>query len=132
MTALRPDPVRYGTGEQLARVAHFAAADLPDGDQLDDVAWYLIGHVDDTYGLLHDLRADLAFLWRLLAGTWSCDELDELSEEQWARLSFPTAAAELLHRYDVTRQRVAADVEAAIRAARYRACQPYPAEAVAS
>ena len=128
----RPAPVPYGTGEQLARVAHFAAADLPDGDHLDDVAWFLIGAVDDTYGLLHDLRGDLGFLWRLMAGRWAESDLDELTEDEWARLSFPTAAAEVLHRYDVTRARVAADVEAAIRAARHRACQPYPTAAVAS
>jgi hypothetical protein len=121
------EPVRPGTAEQLARCWYLRGSQMADAAEIvDDLASFLMGPVGG-HGAAHDLwwslDGDLRLLWNLMDGGWQPDDLDELSEDDWARHHFPSAEAELLVRYERTRTRVAAGVESAVRIARYRAAE---------
>jgi hypothetical protein len=112
-----------GLAEQLARIAHFRALHLPEVDELDPVAFHLIGKVGslvDQAVLWERLQEDAIRLWHLLIDDWDDRDLDELTEDEWRRLDFQTQQAEIDHRYTATRARLAHDIEQAVWLARYR------------
>lgn len=116
----RPDPVRNGTAETLARVAHFRAltATLPEAHELDPVLRFLLGRVTDPVEVLEHLGDELDQLWSLITEDFADSQLDELTEDDWARGFFCTPADEELARWIKTRDRLAHDVESYIRMAR--------------
>jgi hypothetical protein len=122
-----PQPVRPGTAENLARLAHFRALDLPEADELDSVAYQLLGAVGDTNAkreLWEQIRVgDGRELWFLIAADWDDRDLDELTEEQYRRLEPADHAEELDARYEVTRDRLVHDIERTIWLARARAAE---------
>lgn len=134
MTALLVPP---GTAEQLARCWYLRS--LHDGDHdataaVDDLASFLIGNVggwNAAQELWVRIEADLHLLWSLMDGLWAEPDLDELTERDWVRMSFATAAHEVQARYERTRERVAADIEGAVRLARYQAAEARRAARVA-
>jgi hypothetical protein len=120
------EPVRCGTAEQLARLHHLRASTAHDCEIADDVSSFLIGYVGGyaaSRQLHTQLDPDLDLLWRLMDGDWEPDDLDELTERDWVRMSFPTVGHEIQARYERTRERVAADIEGAVRLARYTAAE---------
>lgn len=120
MTAVRP--VAHGTAEQLARLTHFRALDLPEVAELDAVALFLIGDVGDPTDKLRlwqELRTDCLALWYLIASDWDDRDLDELTDADWMRHSFATQEQELAHRYGVTRDRLVSEIEGCIWRHRY-------------
>lgn len=110
-------PVRPGTAEQLARVAHFAAVEPHQPDELDYVAlWILgdVGHGPAKWDLWEALRGDCLRLWSLIADDWDDDDLDPLTAAEAdlpAGLGLDAAA-------DRTRERLITQIEDAIFRAR--------------
>jgi hypothetical protein len=123
------EPVRCGTAEQLARLWYLRALHAGDTDAtatVDDLASFLLGDAGDVMArrrLWAQLDPDCHLLWSLMDGLWQPDDLDELTERDWVRMSFPTVAHEVQARYERTRERVAADIEGAVRLARYSAAE---------
>lgn len=125
----RPQPVRPGTAEQLARIAHFRALDLPEVEELDIVAGFLLGDVGDVLHkqeLWGQLQDDCHKLWHLLTDDWDDRDLDELTEAEYEASYFPSQGFETDARYEKTVARLAfcidrdvwlARVEAAARTA---------------
>lgn len=112
------EPVKHGTAEQLARIAHFRSLDLPEAAELDDVAAFLIGDVGsplDRRDLFERLTDDCLLLWHLITSDWDTDDLDEVPEVDWQRHDFPTQEAELAHRYTTTVNRLTETIEGTIR-----------------
>lgn len=109
--------------ENLARLAHFRGLDLPEAAELDFVAWHLLAAVGDSIDqaavwlLLQD---DCRALWHLITDGWDADDLDEISEDDWARHSFATQQQEIDHRYTATRERLCHDIEHAVAVAAER------------
>jgi hypothetical protein len=121
------EPVRCGTAEQLARLAHFRALNLPEVDELDAVACFLIGDAGDSQArreLWEQLRDDAERLFHLITDDWDSDDLDELTERQCMRLPLVALEQEIVDaRYAATRERLAADIEGTVRLARYTAAE---------
>lgn len=120
------EPVRNGTAEQLARVAHFRDFEHVQPEELDAIAHYLIGDVGDPIDrdvLWAELRADCLTLWHLVTDDWSERDLDEVPEADWARHEFATGQQEIAHRYQITRDRLCLDIERAVWLARYTAAE---------
>lgn len=126
-------PVPPGTAENLARIRHFRdlltgadGIDAPDAHELDAVAAFLIGDVGgrlETEAVWSEIRDDCRALWHLVTDDWCTEDLDELSEAEWARSFFATAEHEIDRRYEVTRERLADEIEQTIRLARYSAAE---------
>jgi hypothetical protein len=124
----RIQPVRAGTAENLARLAHFRSLDLPEADELDAVAFFLLGDVGDTNAkreLWDAIRdGDGQALWYLVADDWDDRDLDDLTETQCTRLPLTATEDEVTQlRYEVTRERLIGDVERTVWLARFRAAE---------
>jgi hypothetical protein len=124
----RIQAVRPGTAENLARLAHFRGLDLPEADELDSVAYQLLGDVGDTNAkreLWEQLRdGDGRSLWYLIADDWDDRDLDELTEAQCTRLPLTATEDEVTQlRYEVTRERLLGDIERTVWLARARAAE---------
>ncbi|WP_100499396.1 hypothetical protein [Geodermatophilus chilensis] len=123
------EPVRCGTAEQLARLWYLRAIHAGDHDvvmTVDDLVSFLLGDAGDVTArqrLWAQLDADCHLLWSLMDGLWQPDDLDELTDRDWVRMSFSTVGHEIQARYERTRERVAADIEGAVRLARYSAAE---------
>lgn len=120
-TAALPAPVPHGLADQLARIAHFRALDLPEVEELDAVACFLLGDVGDAVerlSLWDELRDDCEQLWHLITADWSDDDLDDLRDDDPAWWPF-TDAQVLECRYQQTRDRLEGDIETAVRRHRY-------------
>lgn len=106
-------PVQHGTAEQLARIHHFRQLTdpLPDAHELDPVARFLIGRVGDAREVLAHLADELDQLWSLITEDFDDDQLDELTEDDWARYSFATQQQEIDHRHAATVARLVGDIE---------------------
>ncbi|TFV91375.1 hypothetical protein [Blastococcus sp. CT_GayMR16] len=115
--------VRSGLAEQLARLAHFADLDLPEVQELDAVACFLIGDVGDATAkteLWEQLKAgDAARLWYLISDDWDDRDLDDAIDTD-AGL---TREQEEQARYERTRNRLCSDIERTVYLARYRAAE---------
>lgn len=124
----RLQPVRGGTADALARVAHFRnlTATLPEAHELDDVIRFLLGAVDDTATLMAALAEDLDRLWSLATDDFDDDQLDDLSEDDFRRFDFPTYGQEIAHRRTATVDRLSDEVDRRIFLARYRAAHQVP------
>lgn len=112
------EPVKHGTAEQLARLAHFRALDLPEATELDEIATFLIGDVGqalDRRDLWQRLQDDAEKLWHLITSDWDTDDLDEIPDADWERHDFATHEQELAHRYGVTRNRLVDGIEMTLR-----------------
>lgn len=109
----RVEPVRRGTAEQLARLCHFRQLTdaLPDAHELNPVLFFLLGPVGDPRQLLEQVGDELDQLWSLLTEDFDDDQLDELSEADWARYSFATYQQEVDHRHAVTVSRLVYAIE---------------------
>lgn len=131
LTVTNPRPARIDAGLnglaiQLARVAHFRSLDLPEADELDGLAFWLLGNVGpaiDRAALWEQLRDPAVHLWHLIAADWRETDLDEVPEGDWLRHDFPTEQAEIDHRYCVTRERLEHDLEHAVFLARVCAAE---------
>ena len=112
--------VRHGTAEQLARVVHFRGLTdtLPEAHELDPVIRFLLGAVTDPAEILGHLHDELDQLWSLITEDFDDDQLDELTEADWARHSFSHHQQEIDHRWAATVERLSSDVESYIRMAR--------------
>lgn len=117
------EPVTHGLAEQLARIARFRNLEHIQPEELDEVAFYLIGRVDDRAGVWERIQDDCNRLWFLITNDWDDRDLDEIPEADWARYSFSTAQQELDHRYEITRARLEHEIESAVRLARYRTAE---------
>lgn len=120
-TAIRPvvaPPTPRVHPEHLARLAHFRSLDLPEAHELDFVAWHLLACVGDTIAtaaVWEQIQDDCNRLWHLITDDWDADtDLDELTEDDWARYSFATQQQEVDHRYAATRERLCHDIEHAV------------------
>lgn len=109
MTAVLP--VAHGTAEQLARLRHFRQLDLPEAHELDPVARFLIGRVGDATEVLEQITDELDQLWSLITEDFDDDQLDELTEDDWARHSFATQQQEADHRHTATVARLVYAIE---------------------
>jgi hypothetical protein len=105
--------VQHGTAEQLARLQHFRGLTdtLPEAHELDPVARFLIGRVADPREVLEHLADELDQLWSLITEDFGDDQLDELTEDDWARHSFATQQQESDHRHSATVARLVGDIE---------------------
>jgi len=118
--------VQHGVAEQLARVAYFRTMEHPQADELDCVARFLLGAVggrEATDLLWSQLRDDCQRLWHLITDDWDDRDLDELTDGEWARSSFPSAGYEIDARYEKTRDRLTGEIESAIYRARVAAVE---------
>lgn len=116
-------PVRPGTAEHLARLAHFASLDLPEVDELDRVAQFLLG---DVGGIREELWPQLKEhearrLWHLIADDWDDRDLDELTEAQYEVLGLCTYKGEQEARHETTVARLVSEIERAVWLARVAA-----------
>ncbi len=116
----RPAAVAHGTAETLARVAHFRGLTdtLPEAHELDPVIRFLLGAVTDPAEILGHLHDELDQLWSLITEDYDDDQLDELTDDDWARNSFATGQQETDHRWALTVTRLSDDIENYIRMAR--------------
>ncbi len=112
-------PVRPGTAEQLARIAHFRAIEHVQAEELDFVALWLIGDAGDAvtkHELWNRLRPVCEHLWSFVTDDWDENDCDDMSAQE--------AALPAGHGWDAladrTRERLATEIEGAIRLARYR------------
>lgn len=123
---MNPAEVHPGTAETLARVAHFRGLTdaLPEAHELDPVIRFLIGRVGDPDEVLEQLHDELDQLWALSTDDWEPSMLDELTDDERTRYSFPTYDAEVLHRHGLTVARLVADIEGVIWRARIAAAIP--------
>lgn len=120
----RPMPVQHGLAEQLARIAYFAVLELPEAGELNEVAAFLIGDVGEALDramLWDQLQEPAIQLWHLVTDDWDEGDLDEIPEADWQRFDFATQQQEIDHRYTLTRERLADEIEHAIRRSRYAA-----------
>lgn len=69
--------VPYLLADQLARLSHFTALDLPEVRELDEVACWLIGRVHCASVVWADLRPVAEHLFRLISDDWDDDDLDD-------------------------------------------------------
>lgn len=122
------EPVRHGTADALARLHHFRQLTdaLPEAHELDPVIRFLIGAVTDPGQVLEHLGDELDLLWSLLTEDYDIHQLDELTDDDWARFSFPTAQQETDHRWATTVVRLVGDIEGHIRMARERRAERCP------
>lgn len=113
-------PVAHGTADALARIWHFRQLTdtLPDAHELDAVTRHLIGRVPDHHDVLEHLADDLDQLWSLTTEDFDDDQLDELTEDDWAKHSFVTYQQEIDHRHLATVARLVWDIESHIHLAR--------------
>lgn len=111
-------PVRPGTAENLARLAHFRSfEDHPQVDELDQVAVFLIGHVGPQPGpfvLWEQLRGDLLHLWHLITDDFTEADCDELSDDEEDRERFSSWGAYMDRRREVTVTRLSFEIEQTI------------------
>lgn len=120
------EPVRNGTAEQLARIAHFREFEHTQPEELDAVAFFLIGdvgHPVDRDVLWASVREDCLSLWHLVTDDWTERDLDDVREADWSRFDFATSQQEIEHRYQITRDRLCCDIERAVWLARYAAAE---------
>lgn len=113
-------PMCPGTAEHLARLLHFRglADALPEAHELDPLLRHFLGAVTDPAEVLEHLHDELDHLWSLITEDFDDDQLDELTDADWDRHDFANQQAELDHRYALTRDRLAHDVETYVRMAR--------------
>jgi hypothetical protein len=104
-------PVAHGTAEQLARIRQFRGLDLPEAHELDPVARFLIGRVPDPAEVLEQITDELDQLWSLITEDFDESDLDELSEDDWARHSFATQQQEVDFRHAATVSRLVYAIE---------------------
>jgi thiamine pyrophosphate-dependent acetolactate synthase large subunit-like protein len=111
MTAVQP--VRHGTAEALARLQHFRQLTdpLPDAHELDQVIRFLVGPVHDATQVLEQIGDELDQLYDLVTEDYFLDQLDELTDDDWARHSFATYQQETDHRHAVTVSRLIYAIE---------------------
>lgn len=117
-----PQTVRPGTAEQLARLAHFSALERTQPEELDAVAFFLLGDVGDVTvkaGLWGQLREDCGRLWHLITEDWDENDLLDACDEDEGL----TAAQELDARHERTQNRLCSDIERRVYLARYAAVQ---------
>ena len=126
--------VPAGTAEQLARLAHFAGLDLPEVEELDSVARFLIGNAGDTAArqeLWQQLRDNAEHLWHLITDDWSDDMLDGLRSVDYERHQIDSYDREQELRYRFTRDRLSGSIENRIEQARFAAAAAVRAERAA-
>lgn len=114
-------PVPFGTAEQLARLAHFRALDLPEVGELDCVARFLIGNVGGNTArqeLWQAIRDDAEHLFRLISDDWTESDLDELRDEDWW-CAEASPGGHQMWRWMASRDRLASYIENRILLARY-------------
>ena len=116
-----PLPVPFGTAQALATLAHFETLDNPDNDSLRHAWRLLIGPVPNPDEVWEHLTDELLQLWRLTSEDWDWDEdqLDELTEADWARYSFATQQQEIDQRLGMTIERLSSQIEGYIVRKRY-------------
>ena len=118
-------PVAPGTAEQLARLSHFRGLEHTQPEELDAVAYFLIGDVGGAMRaatLWQQLcEHDAAQLWHLITDDWDEFDLDEIPEAEWARSAFATQQQEIERRYEITRDRLTHEIEHAVHLARWDA-----------
>lgn len=69
--------VPYGVADQLARLSHFRALDLPEVEELDHVIYHLIGAVHCPSAVWRDVRPVCEHLFRLISDDWDDRDLDD-------------------------------------------------------
>ena len=109
--------VPNGTAEQLARLSHFAGLQTVQAEEMDAVAFFLLGDVGDAESradLWDSLRDDCDLLWHLITADWCENDLDELTEDDWAKYSFANVDQELDVRRSLTADRLVLQIEASI------------------
>lgn len=125
-----PQPVRSGTAEQLARLAHFRGlavrpdgTDDPDAGEIDTIAHWLIGDAGmplaDRQTCWRQIRPLAEHLWVFVNDDWDEDDLDPMSVQE---AELPAG-----HGWDScadrTRERLTAAIEQQVWLTRYRAAE---------
>lgn len=123
-----PEPVRYGTADQLARLAHFAGLEDVQPEELDEIAYWLIGGpgvpLADRQACWQRIQTDCNTLWHCITDDYEPElDLDELPEDLWRTEHFATAADELERRLEITVERLRAEIEHAVWLSRYCATE---------
>lgn len=111
----RPESVRPGTAEQLARLSFFRRFEATQPEELDAVAHWILGAVDDKATLWAQIGPDCLHLWHLITDDWTVDDLDDMTEVE--------ASLPVNHGidvcYDRTREQIIGTIEAAVYRARW-------------
>lgn len=116
-------PVAPGTAENLARLSHFRGLEHTQPEELDAVAYFLIGDVGGAMRaatLWQQLcEHDAAQLWHLITDDWDDRDIDDPIDEDAAL----TTPQELEARHERTVARLVWDIEQRISVARYDAAE---------